>query len=79
MSGSARATVLSVGGFGAEVFAVSVYGSFALGSLWLGVAPLVAGLALPVLLVAAVTRRWLPPFAGPTHDPGQDRGDHEVN
>lgn len=60
ITGPARATVLSVTGVGAEIGAVAVYGAYALGSLWLATPALVAGFAAPLLLVAALTARWLP-------------------
>jgi len=70
--GPSRATVLSVGGFGAEVFAVTVYAFFALGFTWHGVVPLVAALAVPMLLLAVLTGRWLPPA-----ERAPPRADHE--
>jgi hypothetical protein len=72
ISGPSRATVLSVGGFGAEVFAVTVYAGFALGFTWFSVVSLVAALAVPLLILAALTARWLP-----SADP-QNRADHEL-
>ncbi|MEU4196487.1 MFS transporter [Kribbella sp. NPDC026611] len=60
ITGPARATVTSVSGFFAEVFAVAVYAGFALGSVWFSMAVLVAGLTIPVLLTAFVV-----PFALP--------------
>jgi MFS family permease len=61
IEGPARATVTSVSGFFAEVFAVSVYAGFALGAVWVSLPILVAGLTVPVLLTALVTPRALPP------------------
>jgi MFS family permease len=58
--GPARATVISVSGLFAEVFAVAVYAGFALGSVWFTLPILVAGLTVPVLLTAFLT-----PFALP--------------
>jgi MFS family permease len=58
--GPARATVISVSGLFAEVFAVAVYAGFALGSVWFTLPVLVAGLTVPVLLTAFLT-----PFALP--------------
>ena len=72
ITGPSRATVLSVGGFGAEVFAVTVYAWFALGFTWFEVVPLAAALAVPMLLLAVLTGRWLPPAAD-----AHDRADHE--
>ncbi|GAA2366610.1 MFS transporter [Catellatospora methionotrophica] len=60
MSGHTRATVLSVSGFGAELGALAVYGCFGLGSLWLGIAPLAAVFAVPIVLVGLAAVRWLP-------------------
>ena len=60
ITGPARATVTSVSGFFAEVFAVAVYAGFALGSLWFSMSILVAALTIPVLLTALVV-----PFALP--------------
>jgi MFS family permease len=60
ITGRARATVTSVSGFFAEIFAIAVYGGFALGSLWFTMSVLVAGLTIPVLITAFVV-----PFALP--------------
>jgi hypothetical protein len=60
ITGTARATVTSASGFFAEVFAIAVYGGFALGSLWFTMSVLVAGLTIPVLMTAFVV-----PFALP--------------
>ncbi len=60
IEGPARATVTSVSGFFAEVFAVSVYAGFALGAVWVSLPVLVAGLTVPVLLTALITPRSLP-------------------
>jgi Major Facilitator Superfamily len=61
ITGPARATVTSVSGFLAEVCAVAIYASFALGSLWFSVSILVAALTIPVLLTALVVPFALPP------------------
>ncbi|WP_432943261.1 MFS transporter [Kribbella sp. CA-253562] len=61
IEGPARATVTSVSGFFAEVFAVAVYAGFALGAVWLSLPILVAGLTVPVLLTALITPTALPP------------------
>ena len=58
ITGPARATVTSTMGFGAEVFAVGCYASFAIGSPWLSVGSLVAVLCLPLLGIAAAIRAW---------------------
>jgi hypothetical protein len=60
IEGPARATVTSVSGFFAEVFAVAVYAGFALGAVWVSLPVLVAGLTVPVLLTALVTPSSLP-------------------
>jgi hypothetical protein len=60
IEGQARATVTSVSGLAAEVVGVAIFGWFALGSLWLPVAPLLALCAVPVVLAALVVPRWLP-------------------
>lgn len=65
MSGHTRATVLSVSGFGAELGALSVYGAFGFGSLWLGIAPLAALFAVPIVLVGLAAVRWLPGGGAP--------------
>ncbi|MEU0090278.1 MFS transporter [Kribbella sp. NPDC006257] len=61
ITGPARATVISVSGLFAEVFAVSVYAGFALGSFWFTLPVLVAGLTVPVLFTALLTPFALPP------------------
>lgn len=63
ITGPARATVTSVSGLFAEVFAVLVYAGFALGSLWLALPALVAGLTVPLFLTALITSSALPPPA----------------
>jgi hypothetical protein len=70
IAGTARATVLSVAGFGAEVLAVTVYFGYGLGSAWLPATTLIALFALPLAAVALLTRRWLPaPSTAPTATP----------
>jgi predicted MFS family arabinose efflux permease len=61
IASGARATVLSVAGFGAEVGAVLVFAGYALGAAWLSPATLVALFAVPMALIAVAVRRWLPP------------------
>jgi len=61
IQGPARATVTSVSGLFAEVFAVAVYAGFALGSVWFSLPMLVAGLTVPLLLTALITPFTLPP------------------
>ncbi|WP_308167447.1 MFS transporter [Catellatospora tritici] len=64
MSGSSRATVLSVAGFACELGALGVYGLFGLGSLWLDVVAVSALFAIPVVAVGLLASRWLPAGAG---------------
>jgi len=62
IEGSARATVTSVAGFGAEVVAVLLFGAYGLGAAaGLDGAELVAAFAVPLGLLAVATPRWLPP------------------
>lgn len=69
----ARATVLSLAGFGSEVVAVSVYGAYALGSGWAGPGPLFAAascLFLPVVLALRRSGASGGPRGGaPSHPP----------
>ncbi len=57
----ARATVTSVYGVLSESLAVTVFAVFALGANWFTVTVLVIALMVPMTLVAALVRRWLPP------------------
>jgi hypothetical protein len=68
ITGPARATVTSVLGLLEEVFALTVYGAFALGSHVLGFPALVALLAVPVLLVAVAVAGRLPEPGGARDD-----------
>ncbi|MFC0533206.1 MFS transporter [Phytohabitans kaempferiae] len=61
IAGPARATVLSVAGFGQEVAALAVYAGFGLGSAALPVPVLLALVGVPLVLSGGLTRRWLPP------------------
>ncbi|GAA4451705.1 MFS transporter [Phytohabitans houttuyneae] len=61
ITGPARATVLSVAGFGQEVAALAVYAGFGLGSAVLPVPVMLALVGVPLVLSGLVTRRWLPP------------------
>jgi MFS family permease len=63
ITGPARATVTSVSGLFAEVFAVLVYAGFALGSVWFALPVLVAGLTIPLFLTALIAPAALPPPA----------------
>ncbi|MGN9914275.1 MFS transporter [Phytohabitans sp. LJ34] len=60
IAGPARATVLSVAGFGQEIVALAVYAGFALGSAVLSVPVLLAMVGVPLVLSGGLTRRWLP-------------------
>jgi predicted MFS family arabinose efflux permease len=53
----ARATVISMAGFGAEVVAVLAFAGYALGSTWAGPGALFACAAVPYLIVALVLWR----------------------
>jgi MFS family permease len=61
ISGPARATVLSVTGFGSEVGALAVFTGFGLGGSIVDVSVLMALTGLPLAGTALLTRRWLPP------------------
>jgi hypothetical protein len=63
ITGPARATVLSVAGFGQEVVALAVFAGFGLGSAVLPVPALLALVGVPLVLSGVLTRRWLPPSA----------------
>jgi hypothetical protein len=63
IEGPARATVTSVSGLFAEVFAVALYTGFALGSFWFTLPALVAALTIPVILTALIIPAALPPPA----------------
>ncbi|GAA4701022.1 MFS transporter [Phytohabitans rumicis] len=60
IAGPARATVLSVAGFGQETVALLVFAGFGLGSSGLSVPVLLALVGVPMLLSGPLTRRWLP-------------------
>ena len=64
MTGSARATVTSVAGFGTEIAALVGYVGFAVGSIVWSVSTLVAVAGVPMLAVAASCVRWLAQDAG---------------
>lgn len=61
ITGPARATVTSVSGLFAEVFAVAVFASFAVGSVWFSLPVLIAALTVPLLMTAVITPATLPP------------------
>jgi MFS family permease len=60
MSGRARATVTSVAGLLSELFAVLLFGAFAVGSAWFSVSSILVATTVPLLAVAALVPRWLP-------------------
>mgnify|MGYP005811662861 CR=1 FL=1 len=60
ITGPARATVTSVTGFLAEVFAVLCYAAFAVGSVWWSVGTIMALMCLPLVAIAAGIRAWWP-------------------
>ncbi|MGC5163239.1 MFS transporter [Rhodococcus sp. DT1] len=63
MSGRARATVSSVVGVTSEMVSVAIFTGFALGSVWLPVAILVAAATMPLFVLGAVAGRMLPSAA----------------
>jgi MFS family permease len=60
ITGPARATVTSISGLFSEVFALAVFGAFALGSAWFALSTMVVALSAPILLVAILVPRSLP-------------------
>jgi MFS family permease len=60
IEGTARATVTSVADVGSDVVAMAAYALFGAASGLLSVTSLIAAFAVPVLLLAAAARRWLP-------------------
>ncbi|MEC3957957.1 MFS transporter [Nocardia sp. CDC153] len=60
ITGPARATVTSVGGFATELVALLVFLYAAAATPWLPLALIVATLGTPLLLAAALTPTWLP-------------------
>jgi predicted MFS family arabinose efflux permease len=70
MSGTARATVTSVSGLGEDAVALAMFAGYGLAASWVGVPALIAATAVPMLLLAAVLPRWLPPArAQPAAEP----------
>lgn len=61
IEGSARATVTSVSGLLSELVALAFVAAVAVLSAWWSVSTVLVVLTLPVLVVAALVRRWLPP------------------
>jgi MFS family permease len=72
ISGPARATVTSVADVGADIGAIAVFGASALVAQWLPVTALLASYAVPFLLLALLTPRWL--RGGRCHDDATDHG-----
>lgn len=65
IDGPARATVTSVAGLGAEIAALTFFGSYAAGSATGAGVPTLIGLyAVPAAVLAALTLRWLPRTPG---------------
>ncbi|NUT35697.1 MAG: MFS transporter, partial [Hamadaea sp.] len=60
VTSGARATVLSVAGFGLDTGALVVYAAFGAGSLWLDTARLSALFGVPIVAIAVVAARWVP-------------------
>jgi MFS family permease len=60
IEGTARATVLSVTGVGAEIGALAMYGLYAAGASVVPGSVVLAGLAVPLALAALLLWRWLP-------------------
>ncbi len=73
ITGPARATVTSTYGLLSEVLALSLYGTVAVGSGWLPVSTMVAALAIPLFVVAALVPRWLPAMRRGVADPDAER------
>jgi hypothetical protein len=69
VSGPARATVTSVSGVFSEVFALAVFGAFALGSAWVAVSTMIVVLSAPLLLIAMLAGRWVPASGVPVEHP----------
>jgi hypothetical protein len=80
ISGPARATVTSVTGLLSESFSVMVYAVFVVGSPWVAVSTMGIALTVPMVVVATLIPRWLPPARNrgpepmPTHDSGAKVG-----
>jgi MFS family permease len=74
ITGPARATVTSISGLFSEVFALAVFGAFALGSVWFAVSTMVVALSVSILLVAILVPRSLPsPGSCAVHDTAAGR------
>jgi len=61
ITGPARATVTSFSGVLSESLAVTVFAVFAVGTSWFTMTAMVVAMTVPMALVAALVRRWLPP------------------
>jgi MFS family permease len=60
IAGTARATVLSVSGFGSEVVALIIYVGYGVAAHWFDVTTLVAAVGAPLMISALLARKWLP-------------------
>ena len=80
ISGPARATVTSVTGLLSESFSVMVYAAFVVGSPWVAVSTMGIALTVPMVGVATLIPRWLPPARSrkpepmSSHDSGAEVG-----
>lgn len=74
ISGPARATVTSVSGLAAEIVAVAIFATVAVGSSTLSTSTLLAIVTLPTLAIAGAVRRWWPDVRrrGASHVPAGD-------
>ncbi len=81
ISGPARATVTSVAGVGADVFAIIVFAASAAIAQRLPVTGLLATFALPLFVLALFTPRWLRYRVSPTptDDDDADAGDSDAD
>lgn len=59
ITGRARATVTSISGLLSELSALTVFGVFGVGSNWMGVTGLVAALAVCLIVLTPLARRWV--------------------
>jgi MFS family permease len=74
MTGAARATVTSVAGLGEEVVALAVFAGYGLASASVPLKVVIGATAVPMLLLAAAMRRWVPP-AGDEDEDEEDECD----
>lgn len=59
ITGRARATVTSISGLLAELSALTVFVAFGVGSNWIGIPGLVAALAVCLVVLTPLVRRWV--------------------